>query len=845
MDRSAGRARDGGKAAPLREDAAPGAARRFRSSALVVPLGMLACVLLLWTTLLHLVEGQRRAVLQDAQQRAEAVARLAEENIRRTLDAAGAIHALGEIETRLGHQDAGRRAASPIYLELQRLVRGEHFGFFQVAGIGPDGWMLWSTVAADAPPVDLSDRIHFRLPMGGVEGVFIGEIVVGRVSKRVSMQISRRMAAADGTPLGVVVGSFDPLSLVPFFTDLGLRPGDEALLLRTGGMVLASSQGAARTGQLLDADDPLRGAARDGFSGTLGEGGRAKLVATRRLGGVPLAICVALDRDDALQEFAVYRRDLLRAGSAATVFALGFALALGAVSRRRTRLADAALRLAAANRSEARFRIMAETLGDLVLVHEPDGRISYASPAAARLLGRPAAALVGQTLEALTRPDHREGLRRALRQAAAEGSALAETHGVATADGGWAWLETAVERLEAAETGGARLISSSRDVGARREAERALREAHAQLDHLLADAPVVLFGAHRGEDGRLRLSSISRSVAGLLGWTQETAMRPGWWLENVHPDDAAAARAAIAQALRFGRATHEYRFRLPDGTWRCLRDELRRTERGGAIIGCSVDVTEEHALRRQLVQASKLATLGEMATGMAHEMNQPLAVIGTAAEALLERCAARGAPTAEQLRPKLERILRMAHRAAAIIEHMRVFGRVDAGRLRPVALADVVRGALTIIGPRLALLGTALEQSWPDAPAAVMGEQVPLEQVVLNLLTNACDAFDDRPAPPEGRRIAITATVTEAGRISLAVQDNAGGIPEEALAKVFDPFFTTKPAGKGTGLGLAVSFGIVRDLGGAFSVSNHAGGARFVLCLPAVPTQGQKRAEAA
>ncbi len=806
--------------------------RRDTTVAFAATLMLLA---VLWAGLLEVTRRQTEAGLADAHSRAESLARLVEANLERSLDAANAMQELATMETAGGPRTPEQRAASPVYAELRRLTDREHFGMLQVAAIAPNGWTLWSTVAPDAAPVDLSDRVHIRVPLQGAPGVFVGEVVLGRVSNRVSLQLSRRMLGPDGQLLGIAVVSFNPLSLSTFFDGLGLGSRDEAMVLRAGGMVTASSRGLDRVGRRLADDDPLRQAVRSGRT-ELVQGEARQIIATRSLPQVPLQAVVVLDEEDALRDVHAYRRALLVSGELLTLMILSALAAFIAWRRRASRLAVAAVELAAARASEARFRTMAESLGDLVLVHEPDGTVTYASPAAERLLGILPSALLGQHLAGLAHPLDRPEVVRAFAAAVDSGSGRIPEYRVRTAAGDWVWLETAVEQLGTARAEAPRLISSSRDVTARREAEQRLQAALSQLNHLLEVAPVALYAVAAQPDGSWQQVLMSPSVERLSGWTQEQAMAPGWWPSNLHPEDALAAQQAMPRVLASGQAVHEYRFRTPDGEWRWIRDALRRVEDSALeVVGCWVDVTEEHALRQQLIQASKLATLGEMATGMAHELNQPLATIMAAAEALLER-AAEGPVAPASLEPRLQRIRRQAERASSLIDHMRIFGRVGDGSAKPVELHAVVQGALTIIGPRLASLGVQLREEWQDGLPTVMGEVVLLEQVVLNLLSNACDEFEGRVVPRLSRHITIRGGHGPDG-VTLAVEDSAGGIPDAAIAKVFQPFFTTKPVGKGTGLGLAISFGILRDLGGALDVHNTAAGACFTLRLPAAVVQ--------
>ena len=251
------------------------------------------------------------------------------------------------------------------------------------------------------------------------------------------------------------------------------------------------------------------------------------------------------------------------------------------------------------------------------------------------------------------------------------------------------------------------------------------------------------------------------------------------------------------------------------------------------------EVAERKRIELELIQAAKMATLGEMATGMAHELNQPLNVIRMAADNTLERVE-KGDFDTEYLRGKLERISAQTERAAAIIDHMRIFGRAVDKEPRAIDLREVTRDALGLIGEQIRLRGIQVETDLPEVCRPVMGHRVQLEQVVLNLLGNARDAIEaNRQGPEEPRKITVTVEDTgpEDNNVRLIVEDSGGGIPQNIVARIFEPFFTTKEIGKGTGLGLSISYGIVTDMGGTIKVANAGDGARITITLPVVAEQ--------
>jgi len=243
-------------------------------------------------------------------------------------------------------------------------------------------------------------------------------------------------------------------------------------------------------------------------------------------------------------------------------------------------------------------------------------------------------------------------------------------------------------------------------------------------------------------------------------------------------------------------------------------------------------------------QLSKLATLGEVATGLSHEMNQPLNVIRLAAEnatAALQESGDIG-----HALEKLKKIVFQTERAGRVIDHMRSFARRD---VRPIVQHDpweAINGALNIIGEQLRLAGIDLIVNARPSVYMVRCNQENLEQVLLNLLSNARDAIIEKAAV-EGsgwpRIIDIYLGSARDGTVQLSVTDTGGGIPADMAANIFEPFFTTKPAGKGTGLGLPLSRSIIRDNGGEITTINVGDGARFIVNLPLLA--GNKTPEAA
>jgi PAS domain S-box-containing protein len=244
------------------------------------------------------------------------------------------------------------------------------------------------------------------------------------------------------------------------------------------------------------------------------------------------------------------------------------------------------------------------------------------------------------------------------------------------------------------------------------------------------------------------------------------------------------------------------------------------------------DNTEVRRSQQQLTQSAKMATLGEMATGLAHEINQPLNVMRMAIVNVLKRLS-NGDVQVDYLTDKLNRIDAQVQRAVRVVDHMRVFGRRSEIEQHPFNPAHAIEGTLSLLAEGMRGKGVDLRVSETGFEVQVRGYVDQLEQVLINLMVNARDALlskreTDRELKPW---ISVYADRDQQS-VRLWVEDNGGGIDPRLLERIFEPFFTTKPVGVGTGLGLSVSYGIVDNMGGRLSVCNSAEGARFCIELP-------------
>ncbi len=254
-------------------------------------------------------------------------------------------------------------------------------------------------------------------------------------------------------------------------------------------------------------------------------------------------------------------------------------------------------------------------------------------------------------------------------------------------------------------------------------------------------------------------------------------------------------------------------------------------------------VAAERRLRKtqeDLIQAGKLAALGQMSAALSHELNQPLAAVKSYAdnaEAYLER------ERPEEAKENIKRISELTDRMAAISKHLRNFARKPKEQLGPIPLATVVNDAIEIMSGKLRSRSASISVDVPGNEIWVHGGQVRLQQVLVNLISNALDVEiksvnTTEASTPEVNtpkvntpKIEIRAGVND-GRVKIEVRDNGKGLEEDIINQIFDPFFTTKGINKGLGLGLSISYNIIRDFGGTLSARNHPdGGAIFTIEL--------------
>jgi histidine kinase len=255
-----------------------------------------------------------------------------------------------------------------------------------------------------------------------------------------------------------------------------------------------------------------------------------------------------------------------------------------------------------------------------------------------------------------------------------------------------------------------------------------------------------------------------------------------------------------------------------------------------AIIVAVTDITEMMEKDAQLVQAAKMKTLGEMSAGIAHEINQPLNAIKMGSEYLNLLIEQNREVTVSQIRDMATEISQQVDRATDIINNLRAFGKKSGLVMERVDMNEPIRGVLSIIGRQFSIQRITIRLELGERLPFIKGHNNRLQQVFFNLLNNARDAIQEKMEhEPTMWGDILVRTYASEGRVYASFADNGPGIEESVRNKIFEPFFTTKQTGKGMGLGLAITYGIVRDYGGTITIDSRPGeGTTFVLSFPGV-----------
>lgn len=490
------------------------------------------------------------------------------------------------------------------------------------------------------------------------------------------------------------------------------------------------------------------------------------------------------------------------------------------------------------------YRAILDAAVDAIVVVDHHGAIQEFSRAAERIFGYSREEILGRNVRELMpepfRREHDGYMDRHMATGEQRIIGVGREVSARRKDGGVFPCDLAVGRVHGVEP--PRFVGFIRDITARKESEEQLRRSETELRLAQELANLGNYVMHAEGGGRDYYSPQLHRILGVEP-DEPGLMRHDYFARWVHPTD----RQRVAEA--FGRMDAgrgpldiEYRIVLRDQTVRHLHHLAQAVFRpDGRVlkyIGTIHDVTERRraedearVLQERLTHFSRLSTMGEMAAGLAHEINQPLSAIATYARAC-QRLIAQPEPDSGEVVAALEQINAQALRAGEVIRRLRNFVKNREVKREPVDCTRLLEDLRTLAETDARLHNIRLRLECEEPLPLVYADPIQLQQVVLNLVRNAIDAMTE--APEDRREVVLATRRASDGEVEVTVADHGTGLAPEATEHLFNPFFTTKASG--TGLGLAISRSIVRAHGGRlWHTPNDGCGVRFHFTLPVSP----------
>jgi PAS domain S-box-containing protein len=393
------------------------------------------------------------------------------------------------------------------------------------------------------------------------------------------------------------------------------------------------------------------------------------------------------------------------------------------------------------------------------------------------------------------------------------------------------------------------------------KANKALKDTTDHLSLILEFLPIVSYTCNADEN--LTITFVSKRVKEITGYTPaQFTENPSFWQEHIHPEDRQDVSRKLKSATKTGTHQFEYRFQTADGSYRWLSDHRRLIKPGSRsrsyMVGAWQDITEEKRIHQeadlrlqQLIQSHKLKALGEVVTGVAHEINNPVSFIAnnitmleemwSAVEPILASDGASNTDWGDKgigyvevctnMKEIIEEFKTASQRIKRVIAGLKEFARADeTAPKKPVKIEEVIHGVLIIVGAQIRKTVSRIDLYIDSNLPSVQGHFQKIEQVIANLLINAHQSI----TPDRKGRIIITArNIERLNAILIEIEDNGIGMAKEVLDHAFEPFFTTRRDRDGTGLGLSISYGLIKEHKGIIGVLSRPNvGSRFSIYLP-------------
>jgi len=390
---------------------------------------------------------------------------------------------------------------------------------------------------------------------------------------------------------------------------------------------------------------------------------------------------------------------------------------------------------------------------------------------------------------------------------------------------------------------------------------KALKETTDHLSLILEFLPIVSYTCNADEN--LTITFVSKRVKEITGYTPaQFTGNPSFWQDHIHPEDQRDILKKLKSAKNTGTRQFEYRFQTADGSYRWFSDHRRLIKLSNRsrsyMVGAWQDITEDKKIRQegelrlqQMIQSHKLKALGEVVTGVAHEINNPVSFIAnniplleemwTAIEPILASDGASNPDWGDKgigyvevctnMKEIIEEFKIASQRIKRVISGLKEFARTDeTEQKKPVKIEEVIHGVLIIVGAQVRKTVSRMDLYIDSNLPTIQGHFQKIEQVIANLLINAHQSI---PPDRKGRIIITARSIERLNAILIEIEDNGIGMEKEVLDHVFEPFFTTRRDLEGTGLGLSISYGLIKEHRGIIgALSRPDIGSRFSIYLP-------------
>ncbi len=480
--------------------------------------------------------------------------------------------------------------------------------------------------------------------------------------------------------------------------------------------------------------------------------------------------------------------------------------------------------------AERRFRLLVEHSADGIVLVNDSGVIEYVSPGGQRILGYHASEVIGRAGVNRVHPDD---VGRGRGEMPPPGETRTFVMRISHRDGSWRWIESTTTNLTHDPAVHA-FVSNYRDITERTLAEAQVRRSEANFRTLIERAPLATFVHREGTFIYLNPASVA-----LLGYHSADELIGRQLLDHIHPDDRELIRRRMKHTVTTGGTPPGVaRMLRADGSMLIMEAEAMHLHFDGepASVVMGRDVTERHELFARMALADRMLSVGTLAAGVAHEINNPLAYVAANLETLASeqpnlvvsgpsRLDDRGLQTL--INDAREGVSRMS----AVVRDLRALSRPDEETRGPVDVVAVLASSIKMAHNEIRHRARVVTSYGDDLPQ-VDADPSRLGQVFLNLLLNAAHAIVDGDAAHNEIAIRVHAT-PDRKRVRIDISDTGVGISPTVMRRIFDPFFTTKAPGVGTGLGLSISHQIVRSLDGEIQVESAPGsGSTFSVTLP-------------